>query len=250
MDLLARALAATTSEARVKVLLEGSGDIAPQAAFTHVSLLEVTDDPASPVHRVEHAHVCHRTLDPTALDNYFGEAFDAHAAPLAHKVIAQLERTPSQMDLHVISALAKPEDWTQSPLYREVFRPLGIDEELSWFWRLEDAGQLVHAGLCLAAGESPLTDMQRTDAEALLRCLGPLAARTLSRRAAEHSRAGLSPREVDVLELALNGDTEAEIARRLHRSPHTIHSHLRSIYKHFSVTSRAELLAHFIDRES
>jgi DNA-binding CsgD family transcriptional regulator len=54
---------------------------------------------------------------------------------------------------------------------------------------------------------------------------------------------GLSEAQSRVLHLALNGLTEKDIAHRLHRSHHTVNSHLRTIYRHYNVSSRAELLA-------
>lgn len=64
----------------------------------------------------------------------------------------------------------------------------------------------------------------------------------------ESLRDGLSDAQGRVLSYALSGLSEKEIAHRLHRSPHTISSHLRVIYRHFRVSSRAELLALAIDR--
>jgi DNA-binding CsgD family transcriptional regulator len=56
-------------------------------------------------------------------------------------------------------------------------------------------------------------------------------------------RGGLSEAQSRVLHLALNGLSEKDIAHRLHRSHHTVNSHLRTIYRHYNVSSRAELLA-------
>jgi non-specific serine/threonine protein kinase len=53
------------------------------------------------------------------------------------------------------------------------------------------------------------------------------------------SPAGLTPREVDVLQLVAEGLTNAEIANRLSLSPHTIDAHLRRIYRKLAVRSRS-----------
>jgi DNA-binding CsgD family transcriptional regulator len=65
----------------------------------------------------------------------------------------------------------------------------------------------------------------------------------LDREVAGGRASDLSDREADVLRYALTGLTEKQIALRLHRSPHTVHSHLKSIYRRMGVSSRAELLA-------
>jgi DNA-binding CsgD family transcriptional regulator len=49
---------------------------------------------------------------------------------------------------------------------------------------------------------------------------------------------GLSPREVEVLELVAEGLTNAQVAQRLFLSPRTIQRHLNSIYHKLGVSSR------------
>ena len=57
----------------------------------------------------------------------------------------------------------------------------------------------------------------------------------------------LTSSQKQVLKAVLDGLSEHEIAVILYSSPDTIHSHMKSIYKSFQVTSRAELLSRFID---
>lgn len=55
-------------------------------------------------------------------------------------------------------------------------------------------------------------------------------------------RGALSPMERIVLEHLRGGMTEKETAIALHRSPHTIHVHIKSLYRKFLVHSRPDLL--------
>lgn len=50
--------------------------------------------------------------------------------------------------------------------------------------------------------------------------------------------AGLSPREVEVLQLVASGMSDAEVARKLVLSPRTVSTHLQSIYNKLGVNSR------------
>ena len=59
---------------------------------------------------------------------------------------------------------------------------------------------------------------------------------------------GLSPRCRETLELLLRGEGEKQIASQLCLSRHTIHEYVTTIYRHFEVSSRAELMAYFIRR--
>jgi DNA-binding CsgD family transcriptional regulator len=53
----------------------------------------------------------------------------------------------------------------------------------------------------------------------------------------------LAPRLVRVLEQLLPGYSEKQVAAQLGYSPHTVHTYVKAIYKHFGVNSRSELLA-------
>jgi DNA-binding CsgD family transcriptional regulator len=64
----------------------------------------------------------------------------------------------------------------------------------------------------------------------------------------EPAPAGLSPRGRQTLESLLRGDSEKETALRLGLSVHTIHEYVTALYRHFGVSSRAELLARFLRR--
>jgi DNA-binding CsgD family transcriptional regulator len=58
----------------------------------------------------------------------------------------------------------------------------------------------------------------------------------------------LAPRQRQTLELLLSGNAEKEIAARLAISRHTVHVYVKSLYKRFGVSSRAELLARWVQR--
>ena len=58
----------------------------------------------------------------------------------------------------------------------------------------------------------------------------------------------LSPTQARVLRRLLTGKSEKEMAAELFISPHTIHSHIRVVYRELGVTSRPELMALFINR--
>ena len=62
-------------------------------------------------------------------------------------------------------------------------------------------------------------------------------------------REGLSKRLGETLSLLLEGRSEKEAARHLGLSPRTVHDYVTTLYEHFRVNSRAELLAYFIRRQ-
>lgn len=58
----------------------------------------------------------------------------------------------------------------------------------------------------------------------------------------------LSPRLRQTLEALLEGDGEKQAALRLGISPRTVHEYVEALYRHFGVSSRAELMALFLRR--
>lgn len=60
---------------------------------------------------------------------------------------------------------------------------------------------------------------------------------------------GLTPREMDVFHLLLEGYTLQETANRLGVKYSTANTHMTAIYKKLNVTSRAELIIRYRDFE-
>jgi DNA-binding CsgD family transcriptional regulator len=58
----------------------------------------------------------------------------------------------------------------------------------------------------------------------------------------------LSPRERQTLEHLLAGHSEKQIAGRLKLSPNTVHHYVKSLHRHFGVSSRSELLARWVGK--
>ncbi|MCA9259065.1 MAG: helix-turn-helix transcriptional regulator [Planctomycetales bacterium] len=58
----------------------------------------------------------------------------------------------------------------------------------------------------------------------------------------------LAPREREVLHCLLEGDSDAQIAARLHVSRYTVNQYTKRIYRHFGVHACAALLARWVSR--
>ncbi|CAN5644816.1 hypothetical protein BH23CHL2_BH23CHL2_03510 [soil metagenome] len=80
----------------------------------------------------------------------------------------------------------------------------------------------------------------RLGAEPALQRAAEVAAQLSTRRGKRVHPAGLTPREVEVLQLVADGLTDAEVAERLFVSPRTVNSHLTSVYNKLGVNSRVE----------
>jgi DNA-binding CsgD family transcriptional regulator len=108
---------------------------------------------------------------------------------------------------------------------------LGRDDRLGATRRLEDALTLYdHAGASWDAGR----------VRNQMRRLG-VRRRRSSRASAANAWGGLTPSEVNVVNLSAQGLTNREVAARLFLSPHTVSMHLRHVYAKLGINSRAEL---------
>lgn len=137
--------------------------------------------------------------------------------------------------------------WERSPFVNDALRPDGMDEGL--IGRADVP--VIGGGYCYtvirAKGERPFGRRDGAVAAALFRAIGPHLGRSLL-LTTQPNRHGLSPRLREVLDCLLDGDSEKEAALRLGLQRTTIHDHVKRLYKHFGVSSRAELLAYFLRR--
>jgi DNA-binding CsgD family transcriptional regulator len=140
-----------------------------------------------------------------------------------------------------------PVSWYRSQTFNERHRLSGIDHYMMSIhavprWDLSHS-IWVHR----AVGEKPFTRRDRdllqiVHAEVGRYIGGPLAS------AVEPGSGGLTPRQRSVLARLLQGDSEKQAAARLGISTATLHEHVATVYKHFQVVSRPELMAKFIGR--
>jgi DNA-binding CsgD family transcriptional regulator len=117
-----------------------------------------------------------------------------------------------------------------------------------------DLGLLLRLNQKLQVGPAPAIARQRRLVADLCRLLGAqlhpstAAPNSLWERSAPLpvSEPSLSPRMRQTLQCLLAGDSEKQIASRLHLSPHTVHVYVKALYARHAVSSRGELLARFI----
>jgi DNA-binding NarL/FixJ family response regulator len=107
-----------------------------------------------------------------------------------------------------------------------------------------DGDEDIHRALAAGARGYLLKDMMRTELLNVIRAVhrgqrgipAPVAARL-----AEHTpRIGLTPRELEVLDLVAHGLTNAQVAERIGRTEGTVKVHLKNILQKLEVKDRTE----------
>jgi DNA-binding CsgD family transcriptional regulator len=101
--------------------------------------------------------------------------------------------------------------------------------------------------LCRARGEPNFDLRERVLIREALATLGPLVGGPLA-RFSDPSPHDLAPRVRQVLACLLQGDADKQVASRLKISPFTVNQYTKTIYRHFRVRGRVELMARWLRR--
>lgn len=133
--------------------------------------------------------------------------------------------------------------WYRSISFNEHRRVVGVDHCVYSLHRLAGDDTYSLIGLHRALAGPGFSGRERRLLHLFHDELGRLTGPTLSRQPHD---VGLSPRLKQTLERLLHGDSEKEIASHLTLSLATVHQYVTALYRHFGVSSRAELLARFI----
>lgn len=146
------------------------------------------------------------------------------------------------------AALVPDGEWYASFCFQEVVRALGADVSLLCITPVPVARQ-DHTVLYLMRhiGAREFSDRERAIVAEAMAQIAPLVGGPLA-RFGEPSPAALPARTRAVLRCLLEGDTDKQVAARLGMTRHTVNQHAKAVFRHFGVTSRAELLARWVRR--
>ncbi len=146
------------------------------------------------------------------------------------------------------AAFVPDQDWYSSICYQEVVRALGADASLLCLRPIHGTS-VDYCGIYLLRhiGAREYSGREQAIAAAAMAVVGPLVGGPLA-RFADPSPAALPPRTQQVLRCLLEGDSDKQVAHRLHIARMTINQHTKRIYTHFGVQSRPELLARWVRR--
>jgi DNA-binding CsgD family transcriptional regulator len=130
--------------------------------------------------------------------------------------------------------------WHRSAHFNEVRRAAGIDDCIASKIVLGPGGQVQTVCLHRAVGDAPFTARQWELVDLFHSEMYPLID---APHVGPSTYATLPPRLRQVLHCLLAGDSAKDAARKLGLSVHTARDYVKDSYRHFNVSSRAELLA-------
>jgi DNA-binding CsgD family transcriptional regulator len=143
--------------------------------------------------------------------------------------------------------LSSPTAYHRAGFFQEHLRPNHVDGLLLVEAVARHASLDVQFAIAREANDRPFSSRARNVLAAVAECVSSRVETKLSTRR-QRGRHDLSPRQNQVLSALLDGDSEKQIAARLHLSAPTVHEHVTTLYRYFGVHSRGELLAYFVRR--
>jgi DNA-binding CsgD family transcriptional regulator len=161
--------------------------------------------------------------------DYLREGQDRLPDPAIARVAAAVDQPVCSF---VRTQLLTNNEWYRAPHVNEYRRTCGVDAFLHSVRAHPTAGYVI--SLHRPWGARPFTERERRLVDLFHR---------ESRALAPRSEERLSPHLDKTLRALRRGLTEKQVAAELGLSPHTVHDYVRSLYRRFGVTSRAELFA-------
>lgn len=234
---------------RVEHMLHRLIDLLEYPALCTIALLDLTQDPdqGAPVIRRYHVGVPDRGEHSQIYLN------DNLIAPAVFEVCAagmrRAHRNTQSIEAFQASAELGAAGWRRCQLFQKTLEPMGYDDAIYAFWTT-DPQRMIGTGVYHPVDAPPIDDKQIQLVSLMHRAIAPIIHREMFSEHPVLAAHALTERQGEVLQLLLTGDSEAQIARELHRSVHTVHTHIKQIYHHFNVSSRGELMAQFIDRRA
>jgi len=135
--------------------------------------------------------------------------------------------------------------------YTGIFAPMltegGYKDTMCSAWAASP-DRAIMLGIMQPPQDPPFTEADRILMSLMVRAAAPFVDREIFPPETHPAIVDLTGRQREVLLHLLHGGSEKEIAGRLHRSVHTIHTYVKQLYAHFKVSSRGELMATFVDQ--
>jgi|SRR6185295_5210639 len=184
-------------------------------------------------------------LDRCAFELY--TTYVREVTPARDPLFQALQRLPGQLVTCVRRELVPDSEWYRSHIWNELRRPAKIDDQLISVYQTSDEGAVSVICLHRPLGDRGFSERERRLMSFFHGELGPLIGHALV-SATEPRPETLAPRVRQTLGYLLEGDSEKQVARRLGISQTTAHEYVTALYRHFKVTSRAQLMAHAFRR--
>jgi DNA-binding CsgD family transcriptional regulator len=184
-------------------------------------------------------------FDPRAYERLL--AYVRENGPVDDPIYKALQPMSGRLLTRTRRQLVGDTEWYRSVAFNEYRRLGGADHQLTSIYQVSCDGPISGISVVRAIGGRDFSERERQLLDFFHEELGGLIGRSLV-TGMEAGPEKLSPRLRQTLACLLEGDNEKQAAARLGLSQATTHQYVTALYRHFKVSSRAQLLAHVIKR--
>lgn len=160
--------------------------------------------------------------------------------------VRALHQRPGRAITGTRSGTIPDDEYFRSPVVDRYLRPSNVHHRLA-STHPTTGGAISFLHLHRARPNRDFSGRERARLEFFHAEIGPLIGRALV-SAAEPTPDALPPRLRQTLQCLIQGDSEKQVAARLHVQRTTVHEYVMALYRRFGVHSRAQLLAHVVKR--
>ena len=174
-------------------------------------------------------------------------SFQASEAYTREPILQLIQSFGSRMGLCARHQAIDDPTWFGSSYYNETHRVCKLDEMLVSFEDIRGSSAQNLVSVLRPKGQGVFRRSERR----LVRLFHAELARHFGGSLAtldDPSPSSLTPRLRETLRCLLEGESEKMVAARLGLSTLTVHEYVKAVYRHFRVSSRAELMAYFLRR--
>ncbi len=169
----------------------------------------------------------------------------ADPALSSNPVFDDFDRRPDEITVGV-EDLIDPTEWEATAYFNELLIPMDMGDTFLSKRFIRTKGSPHYFAVSRSLSADPFTAREKAVATLLHDTVAEHLGTALATSA--DTVASLTPRLREVLDCLLDGDSEKQAATRLGLATTTVHTHVKRLYRHFGVSSRAELLAYFLRR--
>lgn len=171
----------------------------------------------------------------------------ADGAVASDPLVVAIDRAKGKLVTRTRTDIVRDRDYYRSRVFTDYLRRAEIGPRLASLYETQVDRSVNNIHLHRGPGERDFSEREQQIVDHFHAELGPLIGHALVSEA-EPRPDDLSPRLHQTLVCLLDGDSEKQVAARLHLSRTTVHQYVGNLYRHFGVRSRAQLMSHAMKR--
>jgi DNA-binding CsgD family transcriptional regulator len=174
-------------------------------------------------------------------------AYVADGAVASDPLVVAVHRASGKLVTRTRTQIVPDRVYYRSPVFTRYLRRAEIGPRLASIYETREGRSVNNIHLHRSPGERDFSEREQQVLDFFHAEVGPMIGGSLVSETEPHPE-NMSPRLRQTLMCLLDGDSEKQVAARLHLSRTTVHQYVGALYRHFGVRSRAQLMSHAMKR--